>query len=399
MSLQSILFRNDPLLQACLVSNPAHVTPGAKGFHVAKIQFALVAIDGAPIPDAERAGLVYGPATAAAVLAFKRKRDVVNRSYQSNADNIVGKMTIQRLDDELQPLEEELSQRLISQYDRPHPASPLWKVKRGQGMPIAARAAQRMVIAGDGDVLRGPLANYPDDLKAVILRSNETKVPGESQLGPFLAPEHGPKSLGELSDAFAEQTHWADLLKRVYAKMKYFGIWEHILTIESVWDGDGARGMFCDVFNHDRLVRVMKTLSIERQPAIVIPTSGGRIVIHRKNSLFCQDGFNVHGPRDTFREMVDPPISPGLHVCIPQPHVRGTKTHGALTDIHFDDIQQDQYCSAGFCRPMLDAATVLHLISVAPYLEREAKKWGAAHAGKLAEALKKAGAPPLPWPM
>src|SRR5262249_41293895 len=39
--------------------------------------------------------------TAAAVLAYKRKRNIVNRTYQAQADNIVGKMTMAALDREM----------------------------------------------------------------------------------------------------------------------------------------------------------------------------------------------------------------------------------------------------------------------------------------------------------
>lgn len=97
MPLQSQLFRGDPKLEAAAVSDPAHIVPGARGEHVRKIQLALIQLDGATIaPDG-----VYGPATAAAVLAFKQKRNIVNRSYQTTADNIVGKMTMAALDKEV----------------------------------------------------------------------------------------------------------------------------------------------------------------------------------------------------------------------------------------------------------------------------------------------------------
>lgn len=63
-----------------------------KGEHVRRIQLALIQLDSAAIaPDG-----VYGPATA-----YKRKRNIVNRSYQTQADNIVGKMTIMSLDKEM----------------------------------------------------------------------------------------------------------------------------------------------------------------------------------------------------------------------------------------------------------------------------------------------------------
>lgn len=97
MSLQSQLFRGDPKLEAAAVSDPAHIVPGAKGDHVRKIQMALIQLDGAVIvPDG-----IYGPSTADAVLAYKKKRNIVNRSYQTQPDNISGKMTVAALDREL----------------------------------------------------------------------------------------------------------------------------------------------------------------------------------------------------------------------------------------------------------------------------------------------------------
>jgi len=97
VTLQSQLFRGDSQLEAAAVSDPAHIVQGARGEHVRKIQLALIQLDGAAIT----ADGSYGPATAAAVLAYKRKRDIVNRAYQTQADSIVGKMTIDRLDKEM----------------------------------------------------------------------------------------------------------------------------------------------------------------------------------------------------------------------------------------------------------------------------------------------------------
>lgn len=97
MALQSQLFRGDPKLEAAAVSDPAHIAQGAVGKHVRKIQLALIQLDDAALePDGN-----YGPATARAVLAWKQKRNIVNRSYQSQADDIVGKMTIAALDREM----------------------------------------------------------------------------------------------------------------------------------------------------------------------------------------------------------------------------------------------------------------------------------------------------------
>lgn len=105
MALQSQLFRGDPKLEAAAVSDPAHILRGAAGSHVRKIQLALIKLDRAVIAQNELQQSVNGPATANAVLAYKRKRDIVNRSYQKQADNIVGKMTMASLDKEMLTIE------------------------------------------------------------------------------------------------------------------------------------------------------------------------------------------------------------------------------------------------------------------------------------------------------
>ena len=100
-TLRSELFRSDPRLQRTLVSDPAHVVPGDRGDFVSKIQFAVLTLEGGTIGAAELQGRIYGPDTARAVLAYKTRRKIINRSYQNTADNIVGKMTIQALDEEM----------------------------------------------------------------------------------------------------------------------------------------------------------------------------------------------------------------------------------------------------------------------------------------------------------
>ena len=101
MALQSILFKGDPQLEAAATSNPAHITPGARGPHVSKIQRALNLIQGLALAEDG----VYGAGTAAAVLEYKQQRNTVNTSYQSTADNIVGIMTMAALDREMLILE------------------------------------------------------------------------------------------------------------------------------------------------------------------------------------------------------------------------------------------------------------------------------------------------------
>jgi len=78
MPLQSKLFKGDPALEACLIQDSAHVTEGAKGEHVAKIQTALFAIDGLGVSPDELRSSSYGKSTVKAVLAFKAKRNIIN---------------------------------------------------------------------------------------------------------------------------------------------------------------------------------------------------------------------------------------------------------------------------------------------------------------------------------
>jgi peptidoglycan hydrolase-like protein with peptidoglycan-binding domain len=101
MALQSLLFKGDQRLQAAADSDAAHITRGAAGDYVRKIQVALIRLDDAGIEADGR----FGPRTETAVLDYKRKRDIVNRTYQSQADGIVGKMTMASLDHEMSALE------------------------------------------------------------------------------------------------------------------------------------------------------------------------------------------------------------------------------------------------------------------------------------------------------
>ena len=103
--LTSKLFKDDPKLEPCLVSDPAHVTPGSRGPHVGKIQFALTVMGLGVINADEIAQQFYGQSTANAVLGYKRRKNIVNTSYQKTADNIVGKMTIKQLDKDMADFE------------------------------------------------------------------------------------------------------------------------------------------------------------------------------------------------------------------------------------------------------------------------------------------------------
>jgi peptidoglycan hydrolase-like protein with peptidoglycan-binding domain len=101
MPLKSNLLAGDKLLEACAVADPAHILPGSVGEHVSRIQIALALLDGAQIDEAEALSGNYGRSTTAAVLAFKKRRNIINWTYQREADNIVGRMTIAALDKEM----------------------------------------------------------------------------------------------------------------------------------------------------------------------------------------------------------------------------------------------------------------------------------------------------------
>jgi hypothetical protein len=105
MGLQSTVFgfKGDAALEACLVKDEAHIKQGVNGVggHVLKIQQALTTLDRLAISPDEIRKKTFGQSTAAAVLKFKQKRRIINFSYQTQADNIVGKMTIAAMDKEL----------------------------------------------------------------------------------------------------------------------------------------------------------------------------------------------------------------------------------------------------------------------------------------------------------
>jgi hypothetical protein len=106
-------------LSACLASDPSHITPGQKGEHVKAIQDALEKIrqkfpDLGLLPITDPAG-EYGKSTADAVLKYKGI-NAIQRSGQP-LDNIVGRMTITQMDDDLRILTK--PQELPVQYYAP----------------------------------------------------------------------------------------------------------------------------------------------------------------------------------------------------------------------------------------------------------------------------------------
>jgi peptidoglycan hydrolase-like protein with peptidoglycan-binding domain len=113
MTLKSYCFRGDVQLESASRENRSHILMGARGGHVEKIQQALMLCDESKIKPEELSFKTYGPSTAAAVLRFKQKRNIVNRAYQTQADNIVGIQTIVALDIEMFALERSVSSQGI----------------------------------------------------------------------------------------------------------------------------------------------------------------------------------------------------------------------------------------------------------------------------------------------
>jgi hypothetical protein len=171
MGLKSKFFRGDTKLEAAAISDPAHIRHGASGTHVGKIQRALVILDSVNISHDELQREFYGDITADAVLAYKRKRSIINRAYQTTADNIVGKMTMARLDDEMVKWEGQphvpVRIRPLS-YSRWRPARPphLAALFQRSQPPNFALAAN---FAG---VLPAPLALQFNPQKVLVLDRN-----------------------------------------------------------------------------------------------------------------------------------------------------------------------------------------------------------------------------------
>jgi hypothetical protein len=104
--LRSDEFKDDPELDACATKPSAHLQVGSHpGPHISKIQLALERLrpSGPAISATEKSAMAYGATTAAAVLHYKRTHvpPIVNSTYQSAPDPIVGQMTIRAMDDDL----------------------------------------------------------------------------------------------------------------------------------------------------------------------------------------------------------------------------------------------------------------------------------------------------------
>ncbi len=99
--LKSYALQGNKRFELCATAHAHHIAPGDAGPHVGTLQQCLLVLDACRIDQGELKNTKYGKSTAEAVLAYKTKRKIINKSYQSAPDNIVGIMTIKSLDDEM----------------------------------------------------------------------------------------------------------------------------------------------------------------------------------------------------------------------------------------------------------------------------------------------------------
>ena len=232
MGLQSKHFKADERLERCLISDAAHVMRGDRGPFVTKIQTALIQIDRANIPVNEIGSGLYGPGTAAAVLAFKRARRIINPAYQSQADDIVGKMTIEALDAEM---------------------------KRREGTQPPTPPSPEPIV----DDFEPPVSSFPEDLKTTLRTSNGLRTPQNNYLAPIIPRGQDRKTLRDLSRLIAASPDFP-IVREIYNRMSRHGIWRQIRAIRNVFRGIGSHGFQCDPVDHDMFLRTMTPLTQPR---------------------------------------------------------------------------------------------------------------------------------------
>lgn len=378
MPLKSMLFAGNARLQSCLVQDASHVTPGSSGEHVALIQAALVRFRFLEPADAFAEAGRYGKATAAAVLGYKRVFNIVNHAYQNTADNIVGKMTIASLDTNMLALE---SVRFVAEPLRLAGDSHA-VLQTGRSAPVHAftSTAKTAVTApvkaptGATPTFDPPLSGLPRDMQETIWRSNLAKVKGTPSMYPFVGNHEEPLDAAELSRRFKDFKTSRDCMMELYNRMLPFKIWGLVKTIQAIYFGTGAKGMFCHPFDHAVSFSHMQALSTgpvrPRSPVLNDVTQAFEVM----ESPFCKDAFNVHGERDSWREIVK--SGPGLHICVTNASGRArTDENYPASGFHIDEIQQGQFCSDGVCIPLMNGQTIGHLKTVGPWLLKQPGEW------------------------
>ena len=316
MPLKSNLLSGDKQLEACAVRDPAHILPGSVGTHVARIQIALAILDGASIDSKEAKSHTYGPSTAAAVLAYKKKRNIINWSYQQQADNIVGKMTIAALDAEMWGKEKSDSRlRWVPRHRYGNV---------GQGEKL--RFAQVTSLTG---------GTSPVVTRSCKLRSGSSFAAWPSELVETLCRSyvmHSPK-LTSLPEAFewgseVEPTDFDDALTKAHAEFvktvydrvaPITGLWPFVHLIFNAWKTDNEGFVFSVKDVADR--RSMRAF-LDGSP---------RFCRDVPLMQFFHEGGERWGSRilvpthQCWREVVNG--SPGLHICISNSSIFDNSMH------------------------------------------------------------------------
>jgi len=210
-----------------------------------------------------------------------------------------------------------------------------------------------------GNILPPPYDNLPDAVQNTLARSHVRFEQGWKgiSLADYLKVQNDDGNL--------------DVIKAVYDRcLVYPGVWSHIELIIGGWNyakgHNVSQGFEFTCSNPDALLILM------RQP----------------NAPFCEDPFNVHGPRDSFRELIK--HGPGLHVCISQCQARADHNH----DIHIDKFQTVCQKVAGrFCNYVVadkEAAKNMeeHMKEAIPWMLGEARKAAEKRAEKEMEKYK-----------
>jgi hypothetical protein len=387
MPLQSKLFSANQRLRSCLINDADHVAPGASGEHVELIQAALIRFRFLDPAQALAELGSYGRSTAAAVLAYKQVFGIINFAYQAAADNIVGKMTVASLDTNMCALEAidfvptlfpwPFESHAVNVYGRDQPPQAMAFTSletAGAAGTVAASGA----VAAPADPFFPPLSELPQDMQETIRRSNLAKVPGTPSMYPFVANHEGPLDGAELSRRFGKFSTDKGLLLEIYNRMRPFGIWSLIKTIRAMYFGIGARGMFCHPHDHARAFAFMEALATGPTRPVNPFLNDISKAIPVTDSKFCKDAFNVHGERDSWREIVD--SGPGLHICVTNVSGRARSDENyPASDFHIDEVQQGQFCSNGVCIPVVNGQTIGHLQTVGPWLLKQPGDWARKH--------------------
>ena len=99
-------FKDDRALEDCATIPRKHLEVGSHpGRHILKVQLAIERLrpNGPMIDPAEKRDMRYGSTTAKAVLNYKATHvpPIINKTYQSTPDEIVGQGTIKAMDADL----------------------------------------------------------------------------------------------------------------------------------------------------------------------------------------------------------------------------------------------------------------------------------------------------------